>query len=122
MLVDSHRRSGLRKETGHFRQPRTRRVPQSNVLGDLAFLPSREIANLRVFSGLLGFESRALGGLREQAQAPASNPKGWSCYILECADHSYYPGVATDVFDRVHEHNSGQGAKYTRGRRPVRLA
>ena len=51
-----------------------------------------------------------------------SDPKGWSCYILECADHSYYVGVATDVADRLQEHNSGQGAKYTRGRRPVRLA
>ena len=51
-----------------------------------------------------------------------SESKGWSCYILECADHSYYVGVATDVQQREREHNSGFGAKHTRLRRPVRLA
>ena len=50
-----------------------------------------------------------------------SESKGWSCYILECQDHSYYVGVATDVNDRAQEHNSGHGAKHTRLRRPVRL-
>jgi predicted GIY-YIG superfamily endonuclease len=50
-----------------------------------------------------------------------SESKGWSCYVLQCSDHSYYIGVATDVEDRVHEHNAGQGAKHTRLRRPVRL-
>jgi putative endonuclease len=50
-----------------------------------------------------------------------SESKGWFCYILECADHSYYVGVATDVHEREHEHNLGQGAKHTRLRRPVRV-
>ena len=50
-----------------------------------------------------------------------SESKGWFCYILECADHSYYVGVATDLADREHEHNSGHGALHTRSRRPVRL-
>ena len=50
-----------------------------------------------------------------------SESKGWFCYLLECADRSYYVGVATDLADRVAEHNSGQGAKHTRLRRPVRL-
>jgi putative endonuclease len=51
-----------------------------------------------------------------------SESKGWWCYLLECADHSYYVGVATDVQDREREHNSGHGAKHTRRRRPVRVA
>jgi putative endonuclease len=50
-----------------------------------------------------------------------SESKGWSCYILECSDQSYYVGVATDIEDRLKEHNSGHGAKHTRLRRPVRL-
>lgn len=50
-----------------------------------------------------------------------SESKGWSCYLLECADHSYYVGAATDVQKRQHDHNAGRGAKYTRLRRPVRL-
>ncbi len=42
-------------------------------------------------------------------------------YILECADGSYYVGSTRDVEKRVDQHNSGKGAAYTSGRRPVRL-
>ena len=35
--------------------------------------------------------------------------KGWCCYLLECADGSYYVGVATDLDDRLHEHQAGAG-------------
>ncbi len=43
-------------------------------------------------------------------------------YILECADKSLYTGIATDLERRIKEHNnSPEGAKYTRGRRPVKL-
>ncbi|MDZ7724700.1 MAG: GIY-YIG nuclease family protein [candidate division KSB1 bacterium] len=42
-------------------------------------------------------------------------------YIVRCADGTFYTGMATDVERRVQQHNSGRGAKYTRGRRPVEL-
>lgn len=42
-------------------------------------------------------------------------------YVVECADGSYYTGYTTDVERRIAEHNAGEGAKYTRGRTPVRL-
>jgi len=43
-------------------------------------------------------------------------------YILKCADKSLYTGIAVDVAKRVIEHNSSHlGAKYTRGRRPVKV-
>jgi len=42
-------------------------------------------------------------------------------YVLECADGSFYVGYTTDVPRRVAEHDAGEGAKYTRGRTPVRL-
>lgn len=46
----------------------------------------------------------------------------WFVYILKCADGTFYTGVTTDVKRRVREHNdSVLGAKYTRGRRPVKL-
>lgn len=48
-------------------------------------------------------------------------PKSWHVYIVRCADKSLYTGVTTDVSRRVAEHNSGQGAKYTRSRTPVEL-
>ena len=42
-------------------------------------------------------------------------------YIVECADGTWYTGWTTDPDRRVHMHNTGKGAKYTRSRRPVRL-
>jgi len=43
------------------------------------------------------------------------------CYILECADGTFYTGWTTDPTRREHQHNCGRGARYTRQRRPVRL-
>ncbi|GAB6138923.1 GIY-YIG nuclease family protein [Halanaerobaculum tunisiense] len=42
-------------------------------------------------------------------------------YILQCADNTLYTGYTTDLQRRVREHNQGTGAKYTRGRTPVKL-
>ena len=47
---------------------------------------------------------------------------GWVCYMLRCADDTLYCGVTNDLDRRVAAHNAGEGAKYTRGRLPVRLA
>lgn len=43
-------------------------------------------------------------------------------YILECRDGTLYTGWTTDIDKRVAAHNSGKGAKYTKSRRPVKLA
>lgn len=47
----------------------------------------------------------------------------WSVYLLLCADGTFYCGITLDVPRRVAMHNGllPGGAKYTRGRRPVRL-
>ncbi|QKT09302.1 GIY-YIG nuclease family protein [Gordonia sp. X0973] len=42
-------------------------------------------------------------------------------YILRCADDSFYVGSTTDLERRVYQHNEGEGAAYTRRRRPVKL-
>lgn len=42
-------------------------------------------------------------------------------YIVECSDGSYYTGWTNDLIKRIEKHNSGTGAKYTKGRRPVTL-
>lgn len=42
-------------------------------------------------------------------------------YILRCGDGTLYTGIAADVERRVAVHNSGKGAKYTRGRLPVEV-
>ena len=43
-------------------------------------------------------------------------------YILKCLDKTLYTGITNNLERRISEHNSSQlGAKYTRGRRPVKL-
>ena len=46
----------------------------------------------------------------------------FSLYIVQCADGTLYTGIATDVARRLEEHRAGpKGAKYLRGRGPLRL-
>ncbi len=47
--------------------------------------------------------------------------KTWYVYILRCGDGSLYTGTAVDVQARLRVHESGKGAKYTRGRGPLEL-
>lgn len=42
-------------------------------------------------------------------------------YIVECRDGSYYTGWTNQLEQRLEAHNQGKGAKYTRGRGPVKL-
>ena len=45
----------------------------------------------------------------------------WTVYILRCADGTLYTGITSDLSRRIAEHESGQGAKYTKGRGPFQL-
>ncbi len=45
----------------------------------------------------------------------------WTVYLLRCADETLYCGCTNNLQKRLKAHNSGQGAKYTRARRPVAL-
>jgi len=47
--------------------------------------------------------------------------KPYYTYILKCSDGTYYTGITNDIDNRLKCHNSGKGAKYTRGRLPVKL-
>jgi putative endonuclease len=45
----------------------------------------------------------------------------WYTYILKCSDDTFYVGTTNNIAERVLKHNTGKGAKYTRGRGPVTL-
>jgi putative endonuclease len=45
----------------------------------------------------------------------------WYVYVARCADGTLYCGIARDVARRISEHDAGTGARYTRGRGPLRL-
>ena len=47
--------------------------------------------------------------------------KTWIVYILRCKDDTLYTGITDDLARRMAAHNSGKGAKYTRGRGPVEV-
>jgi putative endonuclease len=42
-------------------------------------------------------------------------------YILKCSDGTLYTGYTNNLEKRIEAHNAGKGAKYTRGRRPVKM-
>ncbi|GGE53908.1 UPF0213 protein [Pullulanibacillus camelliae] len=52
---------------------------------------------------------------------PATETDHHFVYILECSDGSYYTGYTNHLEKRLAAHQSGKGAKYTRGRGPVAL-
>lgn len=42
-------------------------------------------------------------------------------YVVFCKDESLYAGYTNNLERRIKLHNEGKGAKYTRGRGPVKL-
>lgn len=42
-------------------------------------------------------------------------------YIVQCRDKTYYTGYTRNLEERLSLHNSGKGAKYLRGKSPVKL-
>ena len=45
----------------------------------------------------------------------------WLVYMLECSDNSIYTGITNNLENRLKKHQSGDGAKYLRGRLPIKL-
>ena len=45
----------------------------------------------------------------------------WYVYILRCGDGSLYTGITDNIPRRLAAHQAGRGAKYTRGRGPLKL-
>ena len=45
----------------------------------------------------------------------------WQVYIILCSDNSLYTGITTNIERRFRQHADGRGAKYFRGRQPVKV-
>ncbi|HEX4339156.1 MAG TPA: GIY-YIG nuclease family protein [Polyangiaceae bacterium] len=50
---------------------------------------------------------------------PGAAQERWFVYMARCADGTLYTGIARDVAARIAAHDSGRGARYTRGRGPL---
>jgi predicted GIY-YIG superfamily endonuclease len=55
------------------------------------------------------------------AQSNVSAPGSWCVYLLRCGDGTLYCGITNRLQARLSAHRSGKGARYTRGRGPLRL-
>ena len=45
----------------------------------------------------------------------------WQVYIILCSDGSLYTGITTNMERRLRQHAGGKGAKYFRGREPLKV-
>ena len=45
----------------------------------------------------------------------------YTIYVLKCGDDTLYTGITNNIKQRIKQHNLGKGAKYTKGRNPVKL-
>lgn len=45
----------------------------------------------------------------------------WQVYIILCTDTTLYTGITNDLDRRVSRHTAQQGARYFRGRKPLRV-
>ncbi|WP_411727091.1 GIY-YIG nuclease family protein [Methyloglobulus sp.] len=54
-------------------------------------------------------------------QALRSTSVNWTVYIILCSDNSLYTGITNNLSRRLRQHCDSQGAKYFRGRQPVKV-
>ena len=47
--------------------------------------------------------------------------KKYYVYLARCKDDTIYTGYTLDLKSREIKHNKGEGAKYTRQRRPIKI-
>jgi putative endonuclease len=94
------------------------------------FLILKFIKNAAIFSPLgccaitdgksMKREKAETGPPAADTKTKGSSAAAWA-YLVCCADGSLYAGWTNNLERRLEAHNAGKGAKYTRGRRPVRL-
>lgn len=69
-----------------------------------------------------GNAATAMAGDGDAPAPPAAVAQaGWCLYLLECGDGSWYAGITNDLDARLQAHRDGRGARYTRGRGPLKL-
>ena len=52
---------------------------------------------------------------------PKNIIKKYYFYLARCSDDSLYAGYSVNIDNRENKHNKGNGAKYTRQRRPIKI-
>jgi len=60
-------------------------------------------------------------GKSEPNKSAQDTPVEWFIYLVRCRNGHLYTGISTDVTRRFAEHQRGKGAKYLRGKGPLKL-
>ena len=63
--------------------------------------------------------TRLLKSMPAKSPIPAAKP--WVLYVLRCKDKTLYCGITNDLARRFEQHSNGKGARYTKGRGPLKL-
>jgi len=71
--------------------------------------------------GPKGLEVESLSLRHLFLEFPSLAESSWFVYLLKCSDDSFYTGIAQDVEERLHRHQTSRGAEYTKARLPVEL-
>jgi len=50
-----------------------------------------------------------------------SSERPWFVYIIQTKDNTLYTGITLDIEKRLQQHRNGTGAKYLRGKTPLKL-
>lgn len=68
-----------------------------------------------------GYRKQLSKDMEQFEEITKTPPDGVCCmYVLQCRDGSLYTGWTNHLQERVKAHNLGRGAKYTKGRGPVK--
>ncbi|HLW46378.1 MAG TPA: GIY-YIG nuclease family protein [bacterium] len=82
---------------------------------------SRRLVPIRVDAGRRSRRSKVPGPRGHTKRSRAEPAASHFVYLLRCGDRTYYVGYTTDPARRLAAHRAGYGARYTRGRGPLRL-
>src|SRR5205823_1856176 len=81
-----------------------------------------------IFQTFMASAGSATAAVAEPAEAAGlpevpvpSERAGGYMYILRCGEGSFYTGSTTDLQRRLDQHRSGEGARHTKVRLPVKL-
>jgi putative endonuclease len=56
-----------------------------------------------------------------KVECPEPAEGQWFVYLLECNDKTLYCGSTNNLIRRLHDHNAGIAAQWTKMRRPLQL-
>ena len=91
-----------------------------SLVEEVALRPSRDPVPVPAVAAQHALSTGDGWGRAREGRSHDADVMAW-VYILECSDKSFYVGSTKDLELRMWQHRSGEGAAYTRRRRPVRL-